>query len=74
MMGSVIIGNVRTAKVIIIGNEDNYDLSDAQVLGGKDIIIPTVIAGVLTAGIVGFLLLWYEVIGHMHLRKISGIT
>ena len=55
-MGSVIIGNVRDVEVIISGNEGNYDLILRTGAWGKDIIVPTAIAGVLTAGIVQFLL------------------
>ena len=55
-MGSVIIGNVRDVEVMISGNEGNYDLILRTGAWGKDIIVPTVIAGVLTAGVVQFLL------------------
>ena len=72
--GSVIIGNVRDVEVMISGKEGNYDLILRTGAWGKDIIVPTVIAGVLTAGVAGFLLLQYQLIEHMHLRKISGIT
>ena len=72
--GSVIIGNVRDVEVMISGKEGNYDLILRTGAWGKDIIVPTVIAGILTAGVVQFLQLQYQVIGHMHLRKISGIT
>ena len=49
--GSVIIGNVRDVEVMIRGKEGNYDLILRTGAWGKDIIVPTVIAGVLTAGI-----------------------
>ncbi|MGB7638473.1 MAG: hypothetical protein WBL88_12980 [Nitrososphaeraceae archaeon] len=49
--GSVIIGNVRDVEVMISGNEGNYDLILRTGAWGKDIIVPTVIAGVLTAGV-----------------------
>ena len=49
--GSVIIGNVRDVEVMISGTEGNYDLSLRTGAWGKDIIVPTAIAGVLTAGI-----------------------
>src|SRR6478735_12756232 len=48
--GSVIIGNVRDVEVMISGKEGNYDLVLRTGAWGKDIIVPTVIAGVLTAG------------------------
>ena len=49
--GSVIIGNVRDVEVMISGKEGNYDLVLRTGAWGKDIIVPTVIAGVLTAGV-----------------------
>jgi hypothetical protein len=49
--GSVIIGNVRDVEVMISGKEGNYDLILRTGAWGKDIIVPTVIAGVLTAGV-----------------------
>ena len=49
--GSVIIGNVRDVEVMISGTEGNYDLILRTGAWGKDIIVPTVIAGVLTAGV-----------------------
>ena len=49
--GSVIIGNVRDVDVMISGNEGNYDLILRTGAWGKDIIVPTAIAGVLTAGV-----------------------
>ena len=49
--GSVIIGNVRDVEVMISGTEGNYDLILRTGAWGKDIIVPTDIAGVLTAGI-----------------------
>lgn len=48
---SVIIGNVRDVEVMISGNEGNYDLILRTGAWGKDIIVPTAIAGVLTAGV-----------------------
>ena len=36
---------------MISGNEGNYDLILRTGAWGKDIIVPTVIAGVLTAGV-----------------------
>ena len=49
--GSIIIGNVRDVEVMISGNEGNYDLILRTGAWGKDIIVPTVIAGILTAGV-----------------------
>ena len=48
---SIIIGNVRDVEIMIIGNEGNYDLILRTGAWGKDIIVPTAIAGVLTAGV-----------------------
>ena len=49
--GSVIIGNVRDVEVMISGTKGNYELILRTGAWGKDIIVPTVIAGVLTAGV-----------------------
>jgi hypothetical protein len=49
--GSVIIGNVRDVEVMISGREGNYDLILRTGAWGKDIVVPAVIAGVLTAGV-----------------------
>jgi hypothetical protein len=49
--GSVIIGNVRDVEVMISGAEKDYDLILRTGAWGKDIVVPAVIAGVLTAGI-----------------------
>jgi hypothetical protein len=49
--GSVIIGNVRDVEVMISGSEGNYDLILRTGAWGKDILVPAVIAGVLTAGV-----------------------
>ena len=49
--GSVIIGNVRDVEVMISGSEGNYDLILRTGAWGKDIVVPAVIAGVLTAGV-----------------------
>lgn len=49
--GSVIIGNVRDVEVMISGTEGSYDLILRTGAWGKDIIVPTAIAGVLTAGV-----------------------
>ncbi|MFL6320285.1 MAG: hypothetical protein ACJ72Q_07415 [Nitrososphaeraceae archaeon] len=48
---SVIIGNVRDVEVMISGTQSNYDLILRTGAWGKDIIVPTAIAGVLTAGV-----------------------
>jgi hypothetical protein len=50
-LGSVVIGNVRNVEVRISGKEGNYDLVLRTGAWGKDIVVPTVIAGVLTAGV-----------------------
>src|SRR5215212_7642156 len=49
--GSVVIGNVRDVEVMISGTEHNYDLILRTGAWGRDIIVPTAIAGVLTAGL-----------------------
>ena len=49
--GSIIIGNVRDVEVMIYGREGNYDLILRTGAWGKDIVVPAVIAGVLTAGV-----------------------
>jgi hypothetical protein len=49
--GSVVIGNVRDVEVMISGTERDYDLILRTGAWGKDIIVPTAIAGVLTAGL-----------------------
>jgi hypothetical protein len=72
--GSVIIGNIRDVEVMISGKEGNYDLILRTGAWGKDIIVPTAIAGVLTAGIAAVLQLQYQVIGPIPSRKISGIS
>src|SRR6476660_417895 len=48
--GSVVIGNVRDVEVMISGTEGNYDLILRTGAWGRDIVVPAVIAGVLTAG------------------------
>ena len=48
--GSVIIGNVRDVEVMISGKEGDYDLVLRTGAWGKDIVVPAVITGVLTAG------------------------
>src|SRR3954469_23494787 len=49
--GSVIIGNVRDVEVMISGAQSDYDLVLRTGAWGKDIVVPAVIAGVLTAGV-----------------------
>ncbi len=49
--GSIIIGNVRDVEVMISGTEHDYDLILRTGAWGKDIVVPAVIAGVLTAGV-----------------------
>ena len=48
---SLVIGNVRDVEVMISGREGNYDLILRTGAWGRDIIVPTAIAGVLTAGL-----------------------
>jgi hypothetical protein len=48
---SLVIGNVRDVEVMISGAERNYDLILRTGAWGRDIIVPTAIAGVLTAGL-----------------------
>jgi hypothetical protein len=48
--GSVVIGNVRDVEVMISGTQGSYDLILRTGAWGKDIVVPAVIAGVLTAG------------------------
>lgn len=50
-LSSVVIGNVRDVEVMISGAEGNYDLVLRTGAWGKDIIVPTAIAGALTAGV-----------------------
>jgi hypothetical protein len=50
-LASVVIGNVRDVEVMISGTEGNYDVVLRTGAWGKDIVVPTVIAGVLTAGV-----------------------
>ena len=45
---SVIIGNVRDVEVMISGTEGNYDLILRTGAWGKDILVPTALAGFLT--------------------------
>ena len=71
--GSVIIGNVRDVEVMISGKEGNYDLVLRTGAWGKDIVVPAVIAGVLTAGTGAVIIGAASLTEHMHLRKISGI-
>ena len=49
--GSIIIGNVRDVEVMISGTEGSHDLILRTGAWGKDIVVPAVIAGVLTAGV-----------------------
>ena len=49
--GSVVIGNVRDVEVMISGAERNYDLILRTGAWGRDIVVPTAIAAVLTAGV-----------------------
>lgn len=49
--GSVIIGNVREAEVMISGSNDNYDLILRTGAWGRNIIVPAAIASVVTLGV-----------------------
>jgi hypothetical protein len=49
--GSIIIGHVRDAEVMISGTEGNYHLILRTGAWGKDIVVPTLVAGAATAGI-----------------------
>jgi hypothetical protein len=48
---SVIYGNVWDVEVMLSGKEGNYDLVLHAGAWGKDIVVPTVIADALTAGV-----------------------
>jgi hypothetical protein len=50
-LSNVIIGNVRDVEIMISGKEGNYDLILRTGAWGKDIVVPTAIAGALTAGV-----------------------
>ncbi|MGB7632222.1 MAG: hypothetical protein WBL68_00730 [Nitrososphaeraceae archaeon] len=49
--GSIVVGNIRDVEVMISGTKGNFDLVLRTGAWGKDIIVPTAIATVLTAGI-----------------------
>jgi hypothetical protein len=49
--GSIVVGNIRDVEVMISGTKDNYDLVLRTGAWGKDIIVPTAIWGVATAGL-----------------------
>ena len=50
--GSIVVGNIRDVEVMISGTkESGHDLVLRTGAWGKDIIVPTVIAGAPTAGI-----------------------
>ena len=49
--GSVIIGNVREAEVMISGSNDNYDLILRTGAWGRNIIVPAAIASVFSLGV-----------------------
>ena len=48
---SLVIGNVRDVEVMISGADRNYDLILRTGAWGRDIVVPTAIAAVLTAGL-----------------------
>jgi hypothetical protein len=49
--GSIVVGNIRDVEVMISGTKGNYDLVLRTGAWGKDIIVPTAIWGVATAGL-----------------------
>jgi hypothetical protein len=49
--GSVIIGNVREAEVMISGSNGNYDLILRTGAWGRNIIVPAAIGSVVTLGV-----------------------
>jgi hypothetical protein len=49
--GSIVVGNIRDVEVMISGTEESYDLVLRTGAWGKDIIVPTAVWGVATAGL-----------------------
>jgi hypothetical protein len=49
-LSSIVIGNVGDVEVMISGKEGNYDLILRTGAWGKDIVVPTGLAGFLTVG------------------------
>jgi hypothetical protein len=49
-LSTIVIGNVRDVEVMISGKESNYDLILRTGAWGKDIVVPTGLAGLLTVG------------------------
>ena len=49
--GSMIIGNIREAKVMISGSKGNYDLILRTGAWGRNILIPGAIASIATLGV-----------------------
>jgi hypothetical protein len=49
--GSIVVGNIRDVEVMISGANGNYDLVLRTGAWGKDIIVPTAIWGIATAGL-----------------------
>ena len=49
--GSIVVGNIRDVEIMISGTKGNYDLVLRTGAWGKDIIVPTAIWGVATAGL-----------------------
>ena len=70
--GSVIIGNVRDVEVMISGTGSNYDLVLRTGAWGKDIVVPAVMTGVLTAGTGAVIVGGVSATEHTNLRKTSG--
>ena len=50
--GSMIIGNIREAEVMISGSKGNYDLILRTGAWGRNILIPGAIASIATLGVV----------------------
>ncbi len=49
--GSIVVGNIRDVEIMISGTKGNYDLVLRTGAWGKDIVVPTVIWGAVTAGV-----------------------
>jgi hypothetical protein len=45
------VGNIRDVEIMISGTKGNYDLVLRTGAWGKDIVVPTVIWGAVTAGV-----------------------
>ena len=49
--GSAFVGNIRDVEIMISGTKDNYDLVLRTGAWGKDILVPAIWTGVVTAGV-----------------------